>query len=215
MTDYANHHSVKDLKNPLNNFSSVDKFLQSNEFNNIEEGAFIFAPGLFMKDSEISWVNVHGWSDYFSKNGKKVVVSPSKTELINNYKKDERNIYYLNFGKNRINSDRYIALSLVNKNSIIDSIETNIKADSLTFFYYSPNKIFVLSFDSEIKTGIVDSFFVNGKKFTKTKESTKLKFRYQNYNEYFKPIKIKATNISVQNISVSDMLEEYQFDVEF
>jgi hypothetical protein len=215
MCDYSNWHSTKDLQIPLNTFKSIDKFAEADVFNSVPENAFIFAPSLFIRTSKISWVYLHTWSDYLTaKTGKRVIISGKNEEFTRELNKPKSLVYYLNFGADRKSVDRYIAFAKVKNVSMADSVNTKIYSDSLTIFYYSTHKDFSLAFATNSHIDSLNVIKVNGEKFLTKDPFIKLRCRYKNLNEYFKPITICSKDIDLKSIIISNQLMEDEVDFE-
>lgn len=215
MTDYANYHAVVDLQNPKNTFDIIDDFIETDEFKSIPDNSFIYAPNLFSKSSKISWVNVHNWSYYiYMKSSKNINFSKSKDELINEFKDKKRPVYSLKFGYNRKEKDRYLALGKVLNESKIDSLNCNILSDSICVYYYSTHKDFTLSFANELDSLGLNHLCVNDSLISSNKNFQKIRCKYINYDDYFKPVRIKADRIDMNSLSISNNYDKEEVDVE-
>lgn len=207
LTDYINHHAVKDLQQPLNTLNCFNEFLETQEFQSIPENSFIYAPNLY-KNSTISYMYSQNfrWGEYSLLKAKKNLhISKSKDELIKAINNNETNIYYLKYDYNRKDIDRVMVLGRISGNSIINEDSTLIMADSVTCFYYSSQKEFTISFgffDNEI----INNYFSNGQNFISNKSFAHNHYRYHNFRNYFKPIKIKAQNIDINSIRISPLI---------
>lgn len=202
VNDYCNDHAVRDLRNPLYTFEAVDQFLLSNDFKAIPGHSFIYAPQLYKRSSEISYMFGQGydWSDYFGiKSGKEVIMWP-KPEAFNPVGTDIKHFYYLNYGHNRKTVDQFFALAKL-KEYPAHAIDSPVFSDSVAVYYYSTYKTFSIQLHTQdIPSDSV--IIVNDKSYEMKSNNMELLIRYKNANDFFKPISIKAKNIDVKNLTV-------------
>ncbi len=210
LTDYINYHAVKDLQQPLYTFKCIDEFIETDEFKSLPENAFVYSPNLY-KNSKISYMYSQGykWDNYIHlKTNKNIKFIKSKNKLINALNNKRENIYYLKYNYSKKDMDRFIAFGPISQKSIVDSINTIILSDSIVCYNYSSYKDFTISFAHNSS-----SYSVNNKLFYSNNKQAYVRYKYWNFNNYFKPVKIIADDINMNTINISHLNNSNFVDV--
>jgi hypothetical protein len=203
--DYANYHAVKALRIPLNVFNAADKFVQTKEYSFIQDNSYMYSPLFFDNREDIVHITYsNNWIDYlyFKSNKKAVIYSNSKDELIRRINNNIRPIYYLNYGRNQYDKDLFFAFSTISEKSKIDSINNYIVSDSVTIYYYSNNKTFSIFFETNNND---NTFLVNNEQYQKSRNFVEFDVLNKNYQNDFAAIKIKANEIDLNSIRVTNI----------
>jgi hypothetical protein len=209
INDFANYQAIKYLRVPMNICNIADGFLKTSEYKKLPENSFIYAPLVF---SEWSFYGMN-WNSYFYfKSGKKPVkLSPSRDELINEFK-NEKIIYYLACGRSDDAMDQFISFSSISAKSQIDSVKESLNSDSTFVLYSSPNKTFTITFNS-ISDSIEKSLIVNNQNFYTKQKHIELDITNKNYKNSIMIIKIKSSDIDLKSISISNIMSSGGFPV--
>jgi hypothetical protein len=212
ITDYINYHAVVFFQQPLNTLNCMNKFIQTDVFASIPDKSFVYSPNLYSNKFGYAYSR-YKWGDYtYYKTGKKISFAAKKEELLKAIKDKKNNIFYLKYDYNKNNIDQFITFGQISKKSIIDSVNTIILTDSITCFFYSAHKDFSISFAYGNNSNTL-SYIVNNQIFTSNTNSAINTYTYKNIHDYFKPIKIKAKDINMESVNISDLYSRKKADI--
>jgi hypothetical protein len=215
LTDYINFHAVKGLQHPANTLNCMNKLIATNEFNSIPDNSFVYSPMLYSNADMYGFAySRFKWGEYvYHKINKKIKFAANKEELIQAINSNIENIYYLRYDYNKKDIDQFIALGSISKESIIDSVNSQIFSNKVTCFYYSAHKDFSISFAYNNVSDTTQSYLINNKKYYSQQNQAYNNYKYHNKNQYFMPIVFEAKNIDMNSFNISNLSNLNQVDV--
>jgi hypothetical protein len=182
---------------------AINNLVETKEFKRLPNKSFIYAPELYITNSQSNVIHTNmDWSEYFNMRNKTNLIVSNSNKMLNTMTLNHQHpVYYLSYELNKKYTNQSFTLSKINPNSSLDSLRESLIADSTVIFNYSAFKNFTITLHRIGK--LADSIIeINGLKYVTQSPFIDLNISYANKNDFFKPIRIKATNIDLKSIHV-------------
>lgn len=203
INDYINYHALGDYEDSRHMTIAINNLVETKEFKGLPNKSFIYAPELYITNSQSNVIHTNmDWSEYFNMRNKTNLIVSNSNKMLNTMTLNHQHpVYYLSYELNKKYTNQSFTLSKINPNSSLDSLRESLIADSTVIFNYSAFKNFTITLYRIGK--LADSIIeINGLKYVTQSPFIDLNISYANKNDFFKPIRIKATNIDLKSIHV-------------
>lgn len=203
INDYINYHALGDYEDSRHMTIAISKLVESKEFKALPNKSFIYAPELYIKNSQSNMIHTNmDWSHYFNIGNKKNMIVSNSNQKLNTMALNHKHpVYYLSYELNKKYTNQSFTLSKIKSSSTLDSLRESLIADSTVVFNYSAFKNFTITL---YRTGnVTDSIIeINGSKYVTNGPYIDLNISYAKPNDFFKPIHINASNIDLKSIHI-------------